>query len=210
MTGFAQFLNNTFAGFDGAVFELCYSLHQSAGALLDPFFKFITVFGNHGLFFIFVGLVLTFIPRTRKAGMCTLFALLIGALITNVCLKELVARARPYEMLDIAKRLWESVGNGPESDLSFPSGHATASCAFCVGIFLTCRKKLSWPILVFGGLICLSRLYIGVHYATDVIAGMLIGTLGAFGALWCANKLYPFVSHLGKRKKPCDMSENRG
>ena len=193
MTPFAQFLNTYFAGLDTAVFEFFYGLHEAAGAFLAPFFRFITVFGDHGLFFIFAGLVLSFIPRTRRVGVTLLAALAIGALITNVWLKEAVARTRPYEALDIARKLWEAVGNGAESDLSFPSGHATASFAACVAVFMTCNKKYSWTALVFAFLIALSRLYIGVHYATDVIAGVLIGTLAGVVSYFAIKKLFEVI-----------------
>ena len=201
MTPFAEFLNTFFASFDTGVFVFFYSLHQGAGAFLDPFFKAITVFGDHGLFFIFAGLALAFIPKTRRVGITVLMALAVGALITNVWLKEAVARTRPYEMLDIAKRLWEGVGNGPESDLSFPSGHATASFAACVSVFLTCKKKYSWTALVFAFLIALSRIYIGVHYCTDVIAGVLVGTIAGVIAFYGARKLIDVISKAINKKK---------
>lgn len=179
MSEFALFLNDFFASFDGAMFELCAAIHQSAGAVFDPFFKFITVFGDHGFFFIFLSVALTLIPKTRRVGLAMLLAIAVGALITNLCLKELVARERPYVTLDWVREIWISVGHGGESDLSFPSGHTTVAFASCTAFFLVCNKKYSWVALIFATLIGFSRIYLAVHYTTDVLGGVLVGTFAA-------------------------------
>ncbi len=210
MSIFAEFLNTFFAPFDGAVFEFFYSLHSTCGAVLDPFFKTVTRLGDHGLFFIFLGLVLAVIPRTRKVGFTVLAALALGAIVTNVCLKDLVGRARPYDIdygLELARELWLSVNNGPESDLSFPSGHATASFAACVAIFLTVNKRYSWGALVLATLIGISRMYIGVHYATDVIAGTVIGTCAAIAGYFIVKKLWALVvKKINEKRSKADAS----
>lgn len=204
MSVFAEFLNTFFAPFDGAVFDFFYSLHSFCGAFFDPFFKAITKLGDGGLFFIFLGLVLAVVPKTRKVGFTVLASIALGAIVTNVCLKDLVARARPYDIefgLEQARKLWLSVNNGPESDLSFPSGHATASFAACTAVFLTVNKKYSWGALVVAVLIGVSRMYIGVHYATDVIAGTIIGICAAIAGYYIVKKLWePVTSRINEKK----------
>ncbi len=191
---FVEFLNTFFAPFDEALFSFCKLLHDGAGAILDPFFKFITVFGDKGIFFIALGIILAIIPKTRRFGITALFALLIGALITNVCIKNLVARPRPYVMNDIAKALWESVGHKTESDFSFPSGHTTASFAFSTAIFLTGNKKYSWTVYFAAFAIAFSRIYLAVHYPTDVIAGLIIGTAAGIAAFFIAKYLFSLLA----------------
>ena len=91
---------------------------------MTPFWKFITSLGNAGWFWIVLSIVLLLFKRTRKIGITAIIALAIGALITNVALKNLVARIRPYEVVDGLRLLIER-----QRDYSFPSGHTCASFA---------------------------------------------------------------------------------
>ena len=95
-----------------------------------------------------------------------------AALATNVLLKNLVHRIRPYVALENL-----SILVSEPSDWSFPSGHATASFAAAWALFRLAPKKVGVPALLLAILIALSRLYEGVHYPTDVLAGAAIGIL---------------------------------
>lgn len=139
---------------------------------------FITSLGNTGLVWIAMSLVLLAIPRTRRWGLTCAIALLIGFLATNVALKNIVHRIRPYEVIETLRILIP-----PEHDLSFPSGHATSSIAAAWALFRIAPRKYGVPALVLGVLISLSRLYVGVHYPTDVLAGILVGLAAAEGAI---------------------------
>ena len=99
------------------------------------------------------------------------FSLLGSLLLNNLLLKNLVARIRPYETVEGLSRIIEA-----QVDLSFPSGHAGSSFAAAAAIYLSCPRRIGIPALVLAALISLSRLYVGVHYPTDVICGALIGT----------------------------------
>lgn len=145
---------------------------------LDPVVVFISSLGNAGWFWLVLLAVLLCIPGYRRAGMTGLVAVLIGFLITNVLLKNMVARVRPYEVVQGLTFL----GTKPH-DLSFPSGHSTCSIAAAAVLFAKLPKKAGVPLLVLAILICLSRLYVGVHYPTDVLAGAAIGLFGAAAAL---------------------------
>ena len=140
---------------------------------------FITDLGNAGWFWLAVCALLFLLPSCRKVGLAGFAALFIGFLITNLCLKNMVARIRPYELVEGLTY----IGKRP-SDFSFPSGHATCSMAASVVLFVKLPKKYGIAALVLGIAICLSRLYVGVHYPTDVLAGMAIGTVSAFLALY--------------------------
>ena len=98
-------------------------------------------------------------------------SLLGSLLVNNMILKNLVARTRPYEAVDGLQRLIEA-----QRDLSFPSGHTGSSFAAAVIIYLTCPKKIGIPAMILAVLIALSRLYVGVHYPTDVLAAVVTGT----------------------------------
>ena len=206
MTVFAEFLNTFFAGFDASLLAFGAFLHEAAGAVLDPIFFFLTMLGDHGLFFMLLALVLAIIPKTRKIGLTMAGAIFIGALITNIGLKNIVARPRPYVTSEQFRVYWEAVGHGPESDPSFPSGHATAAFASMTALFLTVKKKYSWPGLVLALLVSFSRIYIAVHYPSDVLVGMIIG-IGAGVAAYYLVKLFyskiapKLIEKLGLKKK---------
>jgi len=151
---------------------------------LDPIVIFITNLGNAGWFWIALMAALLIFKKTRKTGGTGLLALLIGFLITNVWLKNAVARIRPYDAIEGL----EFIGKMP-SDWSFPSGHSTASMAAAVVLFCKLPRKYGVPALVLGILISLSRLYVGVHYPTDVLAGVLIGCFGAWAAIQIVDKI---------------------
>ena len=139
---------------------------------------FISHLGNSGLFWILLCLLLLVFKRTRKMGICGLLALLIGALITNVALKNMIARIRPYEQFPDLILLLER-----QKDFSFPSGHTCASFAAAL-VYLRMfpeRKGLGFVILAV--LIGFSRLYVGVHYPTDVLGGFFVGWLASILAL---------------------------
>ena len=104
---------------------------------MDGFWKTITHLGDAGWFWIILGIVLLIPKKTRKAGIAALAALAIGALITNVALKNIIARIRPYEVVEGLKLLIE-----PQSDFSFPSGHTCASIGAALAMYPFLERKV--------------------------------------------------------------------
>ena len=142
--------------------------------------KGITFLGDGGWFWIVLGLLFLFPKKTRKAGVTALLALAIGAVVTNLCLKDLVARIRPYDSVEGLVPLVARL-----KDYSFPSGHTMASFA-CASVFWHYRdtfKKWSIVALVLAFCVAFSRLYLYVHFPTDVLCGGLLGWL--FGWIAC-------------------------
>jgi undecaprenyl-diphosphatase len=153
----------------------------------------ITMLADHGYGMIALGLVLFCFKRTRKIGLAALLGIAVGALITNVTIKPLVERARPYTH-DMYKAMHEAVLALKESKRSFPSGHTTSAMAAMFGIFLAAKsKKRWWPVLIFPVLMGFTRLYFVVHYPTDVIGGLIAGALGGLGGFALVYLLYRFL-----------------
>jgi len=140
-----------------------------------PFLTAIMVFfsriGNSGILWIVTGLVLLIPKRTRRGGFDVLICLAAAFLINDYVLKLLIARVRPYDVINGLTILVP-----PESSFSFPSGHANSSFAAALALTLALRKKGALAYIP-AVLIAFSRCYVGVHYPSDVLAGMLVGTL---------------------------------
>lgn len=177
-SNFAKWLDVAFAGFDGAILEFYHRLAEWCGTLLTPFMYLITITGNKALFLILLSLALVLFSKTRKTGFCMLLAILCGALMTNVLLKETICRLRPYVASDLFREFWTFVGAHAESEFSFPSGHTTAAAAAATGLWLVRGKKYLAISIPYVALMAASRNYFMVHYPTDVIAGAIVGTIG--------------------------------
>ena len=141
---------------------------------MTPIWKVITSLGDAGWFWILLTIILLIPKKTRKIGIASAVSLVIGVIITNVALKNIVARTRPYEVVEGLTLLV-----GKAHDYSFPSGHSCASFASAFAIYKTAPKKYGIAALVLASLIAFSRLYVGIHYPTDVIAGVVIGIVSA-------------------------------
>ena len=140
--------------------------------------------------FNFILVLLMLIPKYRKAGFSMGAALLMGLLLCNLTLKPLVARIRPYDyQLEHFNKVIPLLISAPH-DFSFPSGHTIASFEAAVAM-LICHKKLGIPAMILAVLIAFSRLYLYVHYPTDVIASVILGTGLALLSVFLVNKLWP-------------------
>jgi len=193
LTAIAAWLNSSCAGLDAAVTGAVHGLYGLAGGFFTPLAHLFDLLGKGGALLIALSLALMLFPRTRRVGTVMLLALGVGALITNVALKPMVYRPRPYTFEgSIYHQVWLLVGQHTESDFSFPSGHTTAATAAMLGLFLSTNKRKSWPALLFALCMGISRLYLGVHYFTDVLGGFFAGAIGAVVAYFIV-KLIPKV-----------------
>jgi undecaprenyl-diphosphatase len=150
---------------------------------LDVFFPIVTKFGDGGIFWIAVSILFLCFKKTRRTGLMMGAALTLGVLIVNCGIKPLVARTRPYDLNPAIELLVDKLADG-----SFPSGH-TLACFECTTVLMFRDKRFGIPALVLSILVALSRLYLYVHYPSDVLVGLLLGIL--FG--WCGMKLVGYL-----------------
>ena len=164
---------------------LLYIQEHIRNPYLTAFFSGITKLGDAGAFWIALTILLLVFARTRKAGFVTAVALICSTLIAIVFLKNIINRARPYDVIEglilIGSR---------QLDASFPSGHTSTAFTCVAALWKYLKKPYAVLLLVLATLIALSRLYIGVHYPSDVVAGLLIGVVCGVGGRKLGEQLW--------------------
>lgn len=190
ITAGAAWLNTSFAAFDESITLSVHKLYETCGSWLTPVMEFISLLGKGGIFLIILSLALLFYKGTRRFGTAMAIGLALGALLVNVWLKVWIARPRPYaDVNGIFYPLWVMLGSHTESDFSFPSGHTNATFATMIPVFLIGKKNWSWLALVFGILMGISRIYLVVHFPSDVLGGIITGTIAGIIGVLVAKRL---------------------
>lgn len=154
------------------ILDMIQNLRTPLGDVVVPA---ITKLGDAGIIWIILAMILLIIPKTRKTGVIMTAALLVDLLLCNVLIKNLVARTRPFDVNTTVKLLIEK-----PHDYSFPSGHTAASFACVAALYLAGEKKMWKAALVAAIMIALSRMYLYVHYPTDIIGGVVFGMLSGY------------------------------
>lgn len=141
----------------------------------DWFMPFVSKLGNAGMIWILLAAVLIILPKTRKSGIILAAALCLDALLCNVLLKNIFCRIRPCDVNTAIALLIPR-----PHDFSFPSGHTAASFAAVSALYFAREKQLWKPVLGLAALIAFSRLYLYVHYPTDILGGIFIGLAAGY------------------------------
>lgn len=158
------------------------------GPVLDFLAPILSLFGDYGIFWILCAAAFICVPKTRRMGFTMGLALLMGVILGNAVLKNLIARPRPYALEELSYLADKLLVPTPW-DYSFPSGHSLASFEAAVPVFIM-NKKYGIPAIVLAALISLSRIYLCVHFPSDVIAGALLGTAFALISYFIFKVLY--------------------
>ena len=176
---------NFIQNIDISVIEKIYRFqHNLNSELFNRIMIFFTNLGDNGIIWIAIALILFLNRKYRKIGLFSIISLIICALAVNVILKPLIHRPRPFSKLaDIILLI-----KAPK-DYSFPSGH-TATSFVMVYIFFRHIKKYFIPVFITGILIAFSRMYLSVHFPSDIIAGIIIGIFSEYAGEKVADGFY--------------------
>ncbi len=164
-------------------FDILYGLQKLHGPWLDQIMVFITGLADHGELWILLGVMFLCFPRTRYLGVTVLLSIGLGFVTGNLVLKNVFARSRPCWIRQDAAFLVPVPG-----DYSFPSGHTLVSFEGAVSIW---RHNRRWGAAALGAavLIAFSRMYLFVHFPTDILGGAVLGVINA----WAGEKAAGWV-----------------
>lgn len=157
-------------------------------SFLDTVMPYITALGDNGIIWIIISVILLFSKKYRRCGILMLCGLVAGILVGNVCLKNLIARSRPCWLDSGAKLL---VAN--PTDFSFPSGHTLASVIAATVLTLS-NRRFAWFAIPLAALIAFSRLYLYLHFPSDILGAALIGILIGCVAYFAGNRIITFIA----------------
>lgn len=178
---------SVFLDFDKAIFQWVEkAFDYGIAAVITPVLKFLTVLGDSGILWIALALVLLCFKKTRKVGATVLVALAVMTVCNNFVLKNLFARTRPFNL-----EAWKDWFVYPEmvkrpSSYSFPSGHSSSGFAAATGLCVSKKAYYIVPGFLLAAVVAFSRIWVHVHYPTDVIFGALLGIVyGVIGIFVC-------------------------
>ncbi len=183
---------SVFLDFDKAIFQWVEkAFDYGISAIITPFLKFFTVLGDNGYLWIALAILLLCFKKTRKVGATVLIALGVMMVCNNFILKNLFARTRPYNL-----EQWKDWFVYPEmvkrpSSYSFPSGHSSSGFAAATGLCTSKKAYVIIPAFLIAAIVAFSRIWVHVHYPTDVLFGALFGVIygviGIFVCKWVIN-----------------------
>jgi undecaprenyl-diphosphatase len=192
--------------FDAYFYSLMQTIqtHLAVDRILNPICIGASWLGDNGLLWVVIALVLLCFKRTRKVGIVVAAALCFDIIIVNGLLKHIVDRTRPYFSGEFEWLTQQFVSDRGlisfPSDSSFPSGHTASAFASAVGIF-ACNKKWGIPAIIAAIIIGFSRMYLYVHYPSDVFAGVIVGIICGILAYYTVKLILRWMEKSGKFPK---------
>lgn len=170
------------------ILDFIQSLRTPFGDVVMPF---VSKLGNTGMIWIILALILLIIPKTRGYGILVTAALIADVILCDGILKHLFRRVRPCDVNTAVQLLVAR-----PKDFSFPSGHTACSVAVSTALFLVRKKgfapesgqdrtdrvlgKLWIPAFILSVVIMFSRMYLYVHYPTDILGGIVTGLAAGY------------------------------
>lgn len=154
----------------------------------DGIMAFISALGNGGFIWIIISLLFILNKKTRKWGIFMWLSMFMCLIFGNIIIKNLVARIRPYQLYNVPIII------PPPSEYSFPSGHTLSSFSCAVALY-KCHKIYGIIALIFACIMGFTRLYLFVHYPTDILGGIAL----SFVMVYFAEKTMDFIEKKHKK-----------
>lgn len=174
-------------------FNILNAIQGIRNEFLDTIVPHITFLGSGGAIWILISIILICFNKSRKTGVTVIVSLLLGLIFSTIILKSLVARERPFNsdfgLLNVDMLL---IG-APSGRFSFPSGHSVSSFSAAT-ILLAYNRKIGIPALLLAVAICFTRLYLYVHFPSDVVIGAILGILLALFSIFIVNKIWEKIN----------------
>lgn len=183
-------------GIDAVFMEFIHELCVQAGTILTPLFKLISFLGEKAWFFLLISFLLLLSKKTRWVGATAILAIFLGFIVSDICVKPLLARVRPYMDNMAYQDYWKLAGSVPDTGYCMPSGHTIGCVAFFVSLYIAAKKSWKSRISMIGTiatiLMILSRTYFMHHYLTDCIAGVIIAIFTSYISRFIIKMIYKF------------------
>ena len=174
-------------------FNILNAIQSIRNPFLDTIMPLITFLGSGGIVWAVTALIMLCFKKSRKTGIVIIVSLLLGLFLSTMGLKNVIARERPYNTEGALLTVENLLIGAPLGRFSFPSGHAISSFSAATVILLY-SKKSAIPAIILAALICFTRLYLYVHFPSDVICGALFGILLAFVSNCLVNKIWEKIN----------------
>ncbi|MDO5862061.1 MAG: phosphatase PAP2 family protein [Thermoplasmata archaeon] len=168
---------------------------QGASPALDNVMIGITIVSTYAAVWLIIAFLMTCSREHRKAGYAVIVSVAVAWILTDFVIKPMVGRERPYEVTGF------EILVSAASTSSFPSGHTAFSFAAATAIFIH-NRRWGIPALVFAALVGISRMYLYMHWPTDVLAGALIGIAVAYLCVWFMSRYIPAYRDLQDSQEP--------
>lgn len=188
---------DSFLNFDLSVFQWVQGIQNE---VLNMFFKIYTTLGEAGILFIAIALPLMLTKKYRKVGFAMMVSLVVMVIGNNLILKSIFARPRPFNLDPDAYAWWFKSYVFPEivsrpSSYSFPSGHTSSAFAAAFAA-MAYNRKWGSLVMVLAVLMGFSRIYVEVHYPSDVIAGFFVGIIYALIGMLLVKLFFPLYEKI--------------
>ncbi len=193
--------------FDAFFYNIAFKLHESAAdSIITPIATVVSFLGDNGLIWILLALGLLLFKKTRKIGVVVCLAIVLDVIVVNGILKVLIDRPRPWVTGDFPQITRDYVQQrliSIPSDSSFPSGHTASAFAAATGLVMATDKKRGYTVfaVILAFMIAASRIYVCVHYPSDVFAGLIVGIILGIIAYFVVKAIYNSLDKSGKLPK---------
>lgn len=169
-------------------FYILNAIQNMRNGFLDFIMPCITYLGSGGMIWIAVSIMLMLFRKKRKTGIAIIISLILGLILSTIILKGLVGRERPFNTAGAILNEASLLIGAPSGRFSFPSGHSVSSFS-AAAVLLFYDRKLGLPALILAALIAFSRLYLYVHFPSDVLGGAMLGIVFAAVSIRIVNKI---------------------